>query len=170
MRRWTVDDLPGLDAVVSRNVEHLRPWMPWVAGEPVSTDGRRDLVELWERQWEAGGDVVLAMVLDGQFVGSTGLHRRRGPNGLEIGYWVDKDHLGRGLATEAASVLTDAALSLPDIDFVEIHHDKANERSALIPRRLGYRLVGETADSVDAPGEVGIDCQWRITAAEWRAR
>lgn len=154
--------------IVSRNIEHLRPWMAWVAREPLTLDARRELLELGDREWRAGGDVMLAIVLDGDIVGSTGLHRRRGPEGLEIGYWVDEAHQGRGIATEAAAVLTEAALALPGIGFVEIHHDKANERSSGVPRRLGYRFIGEHTETVHAPGEIGIDCQWRITAAQWR--
>lgn len=74
-----------------------------------------------------------------------------------------------GSAPKAARALTSAALALPGITHVEIHHDRANEASAAIPRRLGYRLVGEAADEPVAPGEVGIEWRWRMTEAEWAA-
>lgn len=56
---------------------------------------------------------------DGAAVGSCGLHRRVGPGGLEIGYWIHPAVLRRGLATEAARLLTDAAFSVPGIDRVD---------------------------------------------------
>jgi ribosomal-protein-serine acetyltransferase len=98
-------------------------------------------------------------------VGSAGLMARIGPGGLEIGYWVHPSWTGRGVATSAAAALTDAALSLPDVDRVEIHHDEANKASGRVPEKLGYELVGEVPSSPDmiAPGDSGTVKVWRIT-------
>ena len=93
----------------------------------------------------------------------------RGPDALEIGYWIHTAVLRRGLATAVAALLTDAALSVPEITHVQIHHDKANAASAGVPRRLGYRFVGEEPDGVQAPAEAGIDVTWSIEAAEWES-
>ncbi len=167
LRRWTPTDVERLAAVVKRNVEHLEPWMPWIADEPLTRRARLELIERWERQWRQGGDVVMAIELHGRPAGGAGLHRRRGPQGLEIGYWVDKDHLRQGIASETAALLTTAALDLAGVEFVEIHHDKANVASAAVARRLGYRFVGESPDAVAAPGEIGVDCAWRMEASQW---
>lgn len=160
-------DVELLSDTVQRNLEHLRPWMPWVADEPLSRSQRLTLLESWERDWLDGGDVLFAVFLGGEVAGSSGLHRRRGPYGLEIGYWVDFAHLGLGIATETAAMLTGAALALAGISFVEIHHDKANIRSARIPERLGYAFIGESADTAETPGEAGVDCGWRMTREMW---
>jgi RimJ/RimL family protein N-acetyltransferase len=169
LRRWVAADVPDLAAAVASNLEHLRPWMPWIEFEPLTDADRAELFETWERSYQDGGDVVYGVFLDGQPIGGTGLHKRRGPNGLEIGYWIDKDHTNKGIATEVARALTTAALALPGITFVEIHHDKANVASSRVPEKLGYTFVGETPDSVTSPGEVGIDCAWRMEAADWSA-
>lgn len=162
LRRWTIDDATALQRAVAASEEHLRPWMPWMAAEPIELEARRQLIERWRHGWEAGGDSVLGVYVDGEVAGSTGLHRRRGPDALEIGYWIHSDFLRRGLATKVAGSLTEAALALPGIEAVEIHHDKANQVSARIPRALGYRFLGETTDIPEAPAEVGIDWAWRI--------
>jgi RimJ/RimL family protein N-acetyltransferase len=47
-------------------------------------------------------------------------------------------------------VLTEVALSLRDVDRIEIHVDEANKASAAIPRRLGYRL--DRIEPEDAAG------------------
>ncbi len=169
LRRWTVDDVDRLARAVERNLEHLRPFMPWIAAEPLSKPDRHLLVEGWEQRWREGGDVVLAIERDGDIVGGCGLHARRGPGVLEIGYWVDTDALGLGIAAEAAEALTRAALTVPGVESVEIHHDRANTRSGAVPRRLGYEFVGETVGSAAAPGESGVDCAWRMTRAAWES-
>jgi RimJ/RimL family protein N-acetyltransferase len=170
LRRWVAADVPALAAAVTRNIEHLRPWMPWIAHEPLADADRAALFETWERSYLEGSDVVYGVFRDGEAIGGTGLHKRRGLHGLEIGYWIAKEHANQGIATEVARALTTAALSVPDITFVEIHHDKANVASSRVPEKLGYTFVGETQDSVTSPGEVGIDCAWRMEAANWNAQ
>jgi RimJ/RimL family protein N-acetyltransferase len=169
LRAWRPGDVDALGEAVARNLEHLRPWMSWVASEPLDRVARLELVEGWAREREAGGDVVYGVLRDGEVLGGTGLHRRPGPHGLEIGYWIDRDHTGRGIATEVARALTTVASAVDGIHFVEIHHDRANVASGRIPRRLGFTLVGEAASEVTAPGEEGIDCTWRVRTDEWRA-
>jgi len=160
LRRWTVADAGIQHRAIVDNIAHLEPWMPWVALEPRPLEDRVALLSRWEREWRAGGDVLLGVFAGGAVAGSCGLHRRRGTGVLEIGYWIHVGFLRRGFATAVASALTATALSTPGVDRVEIHHDRANEASAAIPRRLGYRFVGERPDRIEAPGEVGIDCVW----------
>jgi ribosomal-protein-serine acetyltransferase len=161
LRRWRVADAAAQHEAVVASLAHLEPWVGWIALEPQPLEDRVAMLARWEREWRAGGDVLLGIFRDGRIAGSCGLHRRRGPRTLEIGYWVHVDFLRRGFATSAAAALTEAALALPGVDRVEIHHDKANVASAAIPRRLGYRFVGERPDRPEAPAEIGIDCVWR---------
>jgi RimJ/RimL family protein N-acetyltransferase len=166
VRRWEPGDAPALNRAVALSLAHLRPWMPWAAELP-SVQGHVEMIEGWEREWRAGGDAVLGVLVDGEVAGGTGMHRRIGPSGLEIGYWTSAPFLRRGVATAAARLLTGAALSVQGIAHVEIHHDKANEVSARIPRRLGYVLIDETPDRAQAPAEVGISCHWRMDREHW---
>ena len=170
LRRWQLSDAEALSRAVSESADHLRPWMGWIAEEPMPPERRWAQIEEWERDWARGGDVILGVFLGGQVAGGCGLHRRIGPRGLEIGYWIHPAHLRRGLATRAAGLLTGAAFSLPPITHVEIHHDKANLASAGVPRKLGYRWLGESPDTPGAPLELGLEWRWRMDRASWEAR
>jgi ribosomal-protein-serine acetyltransferase len=167
LRPWRDDDAQALARAITTSIDHLRPWMPWIAAEPLDLGSRVDLIDRWRLDWEAGGDAVYGAFLDGAIVGGCGLHRRSGDDVLEIGYWIHVDHVRCGLATEMAATLTTAAFAEPGIEFVEIHHDKANTASAGIPRALGYTLESERPDPITAPGEVGIDCSWRVRRVDW---
>lgn len=172
LRVWRDQDIESFDRVVRDNLDHLRPWMPWIAAEPLGPSGRQRVLDLFRRERDELGDVAYGVFLDGEPIGSTGLRTRRGPGSLEIGYWIDHRHLRRGYATELSAVLTDLALAQPGIDRVEIHHDRANEISRRVPERLGYRFVGEQVDGPDdphAPAMEGVDCTWSIDAETWRA-
>lgn len=168
VRRWRAQDAAALVDAVAASREHLLPWMPWAADPPEPLDQRRRRIRDWEREWRGGGDCVYGIFVGGAVAGGCGLHRRLGPGGLEIGYWLAPAFTGRGVMTVAAGLLTDAAFSVPGVEAVEIHHDRANERSAGIPRRLGYTLMRELPREPQAPGEIGIDCQWVLTRERWR--
>lgn len=170
LRRWLVEEAELLHRAVRANLEHLRPWMPWVAGEPLTLRQRRALIAGWEDEWAAGGDVVLGVFVNGAVVGGSGLHRRIGPDGLELGYWIDHAHLRQGLATRVAGLLTTLAFSVAGITRVEIHHDRANLASAGVARKLGFVLDAEERDRPEAPGEEGVEWRWRMDAAHWSGR
>ncbi|MBI2704961.1 MAG: GNAT family N-acetyltransferase [Actinobacteria bacterium] len=167
VRRWTVDDAPALHEAINANIEHLRPWMPWIAFEPQTVEQRVALIEQWEKDWRAGGDVVLGVLLDGVVVGSTGLHRRIGPDGLEIGYWIDHSHVGRCLAPRVSAVLTTAAFTLPEITHVEISCDQANTASARVAQKLGFTYIGNIDAPIVAPSEIGSHRVYRMTRSTW---
>jgi RimJ/RimL family protein N-acetyltransferase len=169
LRRWRPEDVDALAAAITASVDHLVPFMPWAELEPLTTEDRLKLIEGWDADWRNGGDVVLGIFRNGTPIGGSGLHRRRGPNGLEIGYWIHVDHTKQGYATEVARALTDLAFTVDGIERVEIHHDRANAASRGVPNALGFDFVGESQDTVTSPGEDGVDCAWAVNKASWAA-
>jgi ribosomal-protein-serine acetyltransferase len=166
LRLWRVADAARLGEAVARSEQHLRPWVAWMADEPRTPECRRARLARWESAWSAGGDGHYGVFQAGNVVGGGVLHRL-GAGVLEVGYWTRAGLLRRGLASEAARALTDAAFSLPEINAVEIRHDKANAASSGVPRRLGYRLIGEQPNPAAAPNDGGVDLLWRMKRSEW---
>ena len=109
------------------------------------------------------------IVEDGAIRGMLGLHRRGGPDELEIGYWLDDAATGRGLMTEACTMATDVAFAVAGIDVVEIVHDQTNRRSEGVPGRLGYRRVGAFTSTTTARCESGIKVRWSVRRDDWRS-
>jgi RimJ/RimL family protein N-acetyltransferase len=98
------------------------------------------LLRLFRSSFDTGKEFVYG-IFDREekvVLGGCGLHRRAGPEALEIGYWLDRDHIGKGLAREAAKALVTAAFGVEGIDRIEIHHDPRNLRSRAIPEALGF--------------------------------
>ncbi len=169
VRPWRPEDVRLLHEAVLDSLDHLRPWMPWIAAEPLTLAQRTTIVERWVREEELG-ERVFGMFVGGLAVGSCGLHRRLGPGGLEIGYWVRASHTRRGYATRAARMMTDLAFADEAISRTEIHHDVANTASGRVPAKLGYTYVGDVARPVEAPSETGVQSVWRVHRDEWLAR
>lgn len=164
LERWSIDDLDSLFVAITANLEHLRPWMPWAANH-----SRESVIEFLcesEAGWERGARFEYAIRdRDEAMLGSAGLMGRIGPGGLEIGYWLDARHTGRGIATLAAAALSEMGLALSTVERVEIHHDEANAASGAIPRRLGFVQVAFVETQPQAAAETGRDLHWRLDAA-----
>jgi ribosomal-protein-serine acetyltransferase len=166
LRRYVTADAEALNRAVAASVEHLLPWMPWAADEPLTVAARLELFATWDRQWEAGESAVYGMFVGAEVIGGTGLHRRREgrPDVIEIGYWVHVDHIRRGIATEAAAALTDAAFGLAGTTIVEIMHLPDNIASGRVPARLGFRHIG---DEFVREQTFSV---WRVTRPDWQRR
>jgi ribosomal-protein-serine acetyltransferase len=162
VRLWQEDDAPALALAIAESLEHLRPWMPWAAHEPMGARARRAWIRDRIAEAERGGDRVYGLFLGDRVVGTCGLHRRIGPGGLEIGYWVHADFTRRGLATRGARFVVTEAFAQPGIDHVEIHHDVANEPSGRVAAALGFTCVGEQRRRPQAPAETGVFRVWRL--------
>ena len=168
VRRWRVRDGAALREAIVASADALRPRMGWVDAWLADDCDPEGTIRGWNRDWEEGGDVVLAIHVDGALAGSTGLHRRIGPRGLEIGYYLFPAWHGRGIATTAAGLCTDLAFADPRIDVVRILHDVSNAPSEGIPRRLGYAFVEDAPSTrAQAPADVGVDRVWEVRRADW---
>ncbi|MBL1101087.1 GNAT family N-acetyltransferase [Streptomyces coffeae] len=170
LRRFNGEaDLPELFRVLEESLEHLRPWVHWVAEHSLA----RTTTFLASRaeRWADGDAFSYAIVLDGGIVGACGLFRHDDTpaNSYELGYWLHPAATGRGVATRAARALVEQAFRLPGIDYVEIVHDPANLASGAIPARLGFiEHLRRPAERL-APAETGEDQIWRLTRRQAKA-
>lgn len=140
----------ALHEALAESVDHLWPWIPWATPAAPTVAEVRTRIESWIEQRATGANVIYAMFAQpgGGLVGGAGLYNRVGPGALEIGYWLRASGTGRGFATEAATVLTHVAFTLPGIDRLEMHVDVTNVTSARIPQRLGYVPTRVRADAL----------------------
>ncbi|MFJ5228885.1 GNAT family N-acetyltransferase [Kitasatospora sp. NPDC088391] len=180
-------DLPELSRVIEESVEHLRPWMPWVAGHDEASTA--EFLAGRAERWESGAAFSYAIVLDGAIVGVFDLFRPEQSNeaadgdastgtsagedgsrtgagtaaGLEIGYWLHPAATGRGAATRAVRALVAEAFRLPGVEHVDIVHDPANLASGAVPTRLGFTEHLRRPAEILAPAETGEEVVRRLT-------
>lgn len=162
LQRETVADAERVARAVADNLSHLRPWMAWAGHEAAVSSVQSERLASSMERWQEGTDYgYLLLAPDGdELVGMCALHRKVGPGGIELGYWLTEAAVGHGHASCAAHALTTIGLALPDVDRVEIHCDEANVRSQAVPRCLGYRLDRIETDGIQAPAEIGRSMIW----------
>jgi RimJ/RimL family protein N-acetyltransferase len=172
LHRWTPAHLLGLLEAVQASYDELHLWMNWAANPP-TVESVRDVIVNAQQEFDANEkwSYGLFEITTSACVGSAGLRRADAYDELEIGYWIRTDRTGRGYATEAARVLTTAAFARSlDVARVRISMDVANDASARVPCKLGYRLEGETSRELRAPGQTGRGALWTVAREQWGTR
>ena len=160
LRRYRDDDLDDLVRAVTEFEDHLRGWLPWVAGHSVESEAA--FLAQSARDWESGTAYNYAIRTEGALAGGIGLMARIGPGGLEIGYWVHRAFTRRGLATAASAALVEQAFRLPGVDRVEIVHDELNVASGGVPRKLGFTEIERRPLDFRPPAGSGVGVVWRL--------
>lgn len=144
VRCYNPSDAPLLAESITENVEHLRPWMPWVHAEPEPIEEKFQRLKRFRGMFDLGQNFVYGIFNpeNTKLLGGTGLHPRLGADEVEIGYWMHKDYTNRGLVTESTSALIKVAFEIVRIHRIEIHCDPRNLASAAVPRKLGFTHEG----------------------------
>ena len=144
LRCYEPSDAEPLRDLSARNKEHISSFLPWGREEPSTLDKKLGLIRGFRGRFDLGLDFVYAALdrTSGSLVGGCGLHPRTTVGATEIGYWIDQDRAGLGLATEMAAGLTRVAFEACGFERVEIRTMVDNKASARIALKLGFRHEG----------------------------
>jgi len=149
-------DAEELHGLIEANRPYLSRWLPWAAGQ--TFEHTVDFIGRSRKQLAGNGGFQAALIVDDELVGVVGYHgvdwdSRR----TSIGYWLSEERQGRGTMTAAVRLLTEHALSVWELNRVEIRAAVENLRSRAIPERLGFREEA-TMRRVERVGDRQLDC------------
>lgn len=170
LRCWEEADAPRQKQAIDESLEHLRPWMPWVAFQPETVAQKAERIRAWRQEFVERKNLYYGIFSpdETQVLGSCGMHLSDSPQMREIGYWVHVAHTRHGVASQAAAALTRVAFELGQLQAMEIRCDARNIASAAVPRKLGYQLfASELADSANAVNGRIETLVWLLTAAQY---
>ena len=138
------DDAPALATLVVRSREALAPWEPLHEAAYFTEAGQRSaVVAALERQ--AGGEQHPFLVLvDGVPAGRMNLSDvvHGAFDNAHLGYWVDVEHQGRGVATAAVRAVLAVAfgeLGLHRVQAATLVHNHASRR---VLAKNGFTEIG----------------------------
>ena len=170
LRCWDPRDAEKLKSAVDASLEELRAFLPWAFDEPQPLAAKIELLRQFRGKFDLGQDFVYGIFdrSESEVLGGTGLHTRAGDGAREIGFWIATKHAGLGLATEGTAALVRVGFEVEHLARVDLHCDPANERSAAIAKKLGFRheatLRARTPRRTGAPSDRMI---WSIQADEF---
>lgn len=157
LRLVTEDDAEALTALLIRSREHLRPWEP-ARDDAFFTGGvQREFIAGALDQHAAGTALPLVITARGAPVGRLTVNGvvRGALQSASLGYWVDAEHCGRGVATAAVAVAVRLAfgeMGLHRLQADTLLHNTASQR---VLARNGFTRIGT------APRYLKIDGRWQ---------
>ena len=161
-------DAEAIFALVTKNHEHLYEWMEWVPEDGVTREDIRDFVRRSERAAKEQTQYNAVLVQDDQVIGTMGFPQIDwADRWAHIGYWLDKDHMGSGIVTNAVRALTTYAFEAMELNRVEIRCAVGNRKSAAIPVRLGFVHEGTLRKIRLLHGEYVDDLVYAMLCDDW---
>jgi RimJ/RimL family protein N-acetyltransferase len=115
-----------------------------------------DFVDRSVRNWDQGTDAPFVIVgaESGVLLGAIGVHRFGGADdGPEVGYWLERNARGQGVATRALRLVSDWACRDLGVRLL-LQADVRNAASRRVAEKAGFGYVGEAK----APEGCG-DCE-----------
>jgi RimJ/RimL family protein N-acetyltransferase len=101
-----------------------------------------------------------------KFIGSCGLGRFDG--GVELGYWIAREHWGQGFATEAAQAVIGIAQMLGH-ERLSCSHFADNPASARVIEKLGFERVASNMRYSAGRGEVSQSIGYKMSLVPYIA-
>jgi len=138
--------------------------------EALTDDAARRHLSLrhWRGLANEGGWANLAVDFGGQLIGEVGISFvNRVHRTCEIGYVFLPEAGGQGLATEAARVAVDIAMTFHDAQRVVARLDARNSSSARLLERLGMRREAHFHRNEFVKGEWTDELVYAVLADEW---
>jgi RimJ/RimL family protein N-acetyltransferase len=137
--------------LLAANFDRLLRWLPGMGELPSLEQTRADLARRGQA-WLDGSQLPLAIgvraaggsaaVGGWRLVGEVNLLIDSHIRAAEIGYWLDADFEGRGLATRAVTAALDWAFGPLGLRRVKLFAIAGNERSLAVAQRLGFTREG----------------------------
>jgi ribosomal-protein-alanine N-acetyltransferase len=156
IRELRYGDAGPLAEAYRRNFDHLAPWDPVRPKRFYTEHGQTDVISA-QLAAVANGTMVAWVICSGErLVGRVNLNNI--VHGAlwsgALGYWVDAEHQGRGLATAGVRVAVDGARArgLHRVEASTLVHNTASQR---VLRRSGFEQYGL------APHYLFIAGQWQ---------
>jgi ribosomal-protein-alanine N-acetyltransferase len=167
-------DVTELRRALRTNGEHLRPWSvaPTPGEDPASLASVSRTIVRNRREWKRGQAYVLLLTprededrilgriaLGGVLLGAF--------QNAYVGYWIDAEHQGRGLMTEATRAAASFAFRT-----VGLHRLQAavmpHNPSLRVLEKVGFRREGVAERYLCIAGTWEDHILFAVTAEEWR--
>jgi [ribosomal protein S5]-alanine N-acetyltransferase len=174
IRPTATEDARAQLALRLSNREHTGPWDP-VRDESFYTEaGQRLELDLDQRSWAAGSAYAFAVLdteIDDRLIGRVALSNVvRGPwQNATLGYWIDRDAVGRGHASRAVRLALGYAFDHIGLHRVQPAIIPRNTPSRRVAEKVGFRHEGRALRYLKINGVWEDHDIFALTAEDWRA-
>ncbi len=144
IRTFSTDDIAQFYEAAIESVEHMHQFLPWCHPGYAMNE-----CELWvntrSRAWDCGEEYSFLIVAnsDSAIMGGIAINEVNLTHKIgNIGYWVRKSGLNKGMATEAVSLIARFGFKLLGLNRLEIVTLPNNVASNKVARKAGAKYEG----------------------------
>ncbi len=142
LERLSLKHVEVIFQAIDQNRKFLRKWLPFVDFTHKITDTEKFVRSILEKP-VSDRDEVYVIWHKFEFAGLIGFKDTDRVNDkIEIGYWLIEKMTRKGIASMATRKMINLAFRNMDMNRVQIRCGVGNEKSAAIPKRLGFELEG----------------------------
>jgi ribosomal-protein-serine acetyltransferase len=147
--------------------DHLAEWLPW-GNSAAEIEGAEEVLQRYADSQARGEGRILGIWTGGKLAGGVLFRVWEKMSGIcELGVWLAPEAVGRGLITQASTVMIDWAFRVRGMHRVEWRCASGNQRSSAVARRLGMTKEGTLREAFPLNG-VRHDVEvWAVLASEW---
>src|SRR5690554_2067511 len=128
-----------LKSAIDKSLDHFLPWLPWAENEPEELNKKVQRLRKFRADFDLDNNYIYGIFAPDEsiLIGTIASKKTIGKAAREIGYWINKQCIDNGYATEASSAIIKVAFEVDEVERVEIHCDVKNTKSSAIPKKLG---------------------------------
>ncbi len=178
LRQYRTQDAEEFATLFANSFEgHLEPWSPPVVLEQTDSGARRAAREHLLAAidfWEDGRDYRFFITSreTGEILGQIGLTQmiRGVSQSCFIGYWIGKQYVNHGYATEAVVLAMEFAFECLKLHRISLWIAPGNVASIRVAQKLGLRFEGTAKSALFLGGEWKDTDIFAMTLEEWLVR
>lgn len=136
--------------MIDRNRSELNRWLPWVNAMKTNADEIRFIQESLRDKTK----LTFAIEIDESIVGMIDLHDIKGGT-AEVGYWLDKNFVGKGVASAALRNLEITAERDHGIKKLKVILNVNNGKSMHVAKRNNYQFIKQNGENLIFEKELG---------------
>jgi len=174
LRPAKTTDVGELRRVLRANHEHLKPWnpAPRPGEDATSITAVSSTILRHRREWKLGTSFVFFAAhraVPERLIAKIALSgvMRGAMHGAYLGYWVDGEQQGKGIATEAIREVLGFAFGAAQLHRVQAAIMPRNERSLRVVEKLGMRREGYALRYLHIAGNWEDHVLFATTREEW---
>jgi len=170
LRTYEIDDFRQLFDAINGSRQHLGVWLSWV-GKTIRAEHSLEFIQESHRKLQDQEMLALGIFYDGEVIGGVSMHEwTHNTRRAQVGYWICKEYEGQGIVTRVLGAFISYIFEHVGLNKIEIHYVTANNRSAKVAERLGFKTEGVLRQAGFRNGMIEDMVITGLLKNEWESR
>jgi ribosomal-protein-serine acetyltransferase len=154
LRNYREENAEELFALIEVNRSYLRPWLSWI-DRTQKVEHSLDFIRSGLQDQHDQKGLFLGIFKNEKLIGGIGMHDwNHEVKRAEIGYWLAKGETGKGILHQCAITFIAFLFEKLQLNKITLHYFPANEKSAAVAKRLGFKVEGWLREQVIFNGQL----------------